>query len=298
MTISVVTNMPMIRSINALGRAQGIVSQAAERLATGKRINRASDDPAGLIAADNMAKERSALGGQISSAEGQLGLLGAREGALSVIEDMLIELEGLSVEAANGDALSIEEREGLQIQAESIYKTIDFLIETTSFKGKRILADSSMVSFGSRTQVINGLKIGDLGGVSREVKNKQGETVTESFSLKNIFNDLNFVDGDVGLASESVGGARETITKMRAGIGVQIQRVESDVRVWGGRMDKLAEIESEIRDADFAQETANLIRGQMLEQAALAMMQVAAQIPKAALQLLPSVGPLRPGLFR
>ena len=296
MAISIVTNIPMIRSMNALGRAQGIVAQAAERLATGKRINRAADDPSGLIAADNMAMERAELGGKISSSERLLNLLGAREGALSVIEDLLIEMEGLTVEAANRDGFGDEEREGLQIQAESLYKTMEYLIETTTFGGKRILADSSMVSVGSSTEIINGLQIGEMGVVSREVENEEGDAVTEFFSLKNIFNDLNLVDGDIELAAESVGGAREAITRMRAGVGVKIRAVETDVRVWGGRMDKLAELESEIRDADFAEEIANMIRGQMLEEAAIAMMKVAAEIPKAAMLLMPRIG-ASPRLF-
>ena len=287
MSLSINTNIPMVRGLHAFGRAQGIVRQAAERLSTGKRINRASDDPSGLIAADNLASERSALGGQISSSERALHALGAKEGALSVIEDLMHELDGLAHEAANGDAFSGEERAGMQLQAEAIYKTIDHLIETTTFNGKRVLADGSMVNVGSVTQVQEGLKIGDLGAVTREVVNDKGETVTESYSLKDLFGGLNFVDGDVEKAAESIGGAREAITRMRAGTGVQIQGVETDIRVWGSRMDKLAEAESAIRDADYAKETAELIRGQMLAEAAITMMKLAAQIPRSALRLMP-----------
>ena len=296
MPISVITNMPMIRGLNALGRAQGIVHQAAERLATGKRINRAADDPAGLIAADNLAHERAGLGGKISSAERELHMLGAREGALSVIEDLFHSLEGLVHEAASRDSYSEAEREGFQIEAESIYKTIEFLIETTTFNGKRVLADSTIISSGSSTQIFNGLNIGGLGAVSREVENEEGELVDEWFSLKNIFNDLNLVDGDVELAAESVSSARKTITKLRAGVGVRVNSIETDIRVMGARMDKLAEIESEIRDADFAEEIANLVRGQMLEQAAIAMLKFAAQIPRSALLLMPGIG-TTPRLF-
>jgi len=293
MALSIVTNISMLKSINALGRAQGIVAQAAERLATGKRINRASDDPAGLIAADHIAKERSELGGKISSTERAMHLLGAREGALSVIEDLFHELEGLTIEAANRDGISEEEREGMQIQAESIYKTIEHLVATTKFNGKNVLGESFIISSGSSSTVVNALKIGDLGSVSRESEDENGNPVTESFSLKDIFNDLSLLDGDTELAHKSVTGARKAISRLRAQVGVQIQSSETNIRVWGGRMDKLAEIESDIRDADFAVETANLIRGQMLEQAAITMMKFAAEIPKAALLLMPGIGNTR-----
>ncbi len=285
--ISVATNIPMLRGMRALDDAQGIVALAAERLATGKRINRASDDPAGLIAADNLRQERTELGGLISSSERYLHLLGAKEGALSVIEDLFHELDGLAREAANGDALAPEEREGLQVQAEAIYKTIDHLIETTSFNGKRVLADSMIINVGSTTKVQSGIKLGDLGSVTRETEDEDGELVAESFSLRDLFNDLSLDGGDVEKAVESIGAARKTITGMRAGTGTEIQQIERDISVWGGRMVSITEAESAIRDADFAKETANLIRGQMLEQAAIQMIKFAAEIPKAALSLLP-----------
>lgn len=285
--ISIATNIPMLRGMRALDDAQGIVALAAERLATGKRINRASDDPAGLIAADNLRQERSELGGLISSSERYLHLLGAKEGALSVIEDLFHELDGLAREAANGDALAPEEREGLQVQAEAIYKTIDHLIETTSFNGKRVLADSMLINVGSTTKVQAGIKLGDLGAVTRETEDENGDTVSESFSLRDLFNDLSLDGGDEEKAVESIGAARKAITRLRAGTGVQIQQIETDIRVWGGRMEQIAEAESEIRDADFAKETAELIRGQLLEQAAIQMLKFAAEIPKAALSLMP-----------
>lgn len=289
MGLSVITNIPMLRGQHALGRAQGIVAQAAERLATGKRINRAADDPSGLIAADNLAKERTHLGAQISSSERALHMLGAREGALSVIEDLFHELDGLVHEAANTGALGEGEREGLQIQAEAIYKTIDHLIQTSEFNGKKILADSTLVTVGGRTQVQAGLKVGDLGEVARQLEDENGEAYTETHSLKDLFGDLNLIDGDVEKAAESVDGAREAITRMRAETGVQIQRSETDIRVWENRMIELADAESQIRDADFAKETAELIRGHLLEQAAIAMLKFAAEIPKAALSLIPGV---------
>lgn len=290
MALSVVTNISMLKGMHSLGRAQGIISQAAERLATGKRINRAADDPAGLIAADNLAKERASLGGQISSAEKAIHLLGAKEGALSVIEDLFHELEGLTHEAANRGALGEGEREAYQLQAEAIYKTIDRLIETSTYNGKKILSESTLFSNGSSAQLVNGINIRSLGGVSREVENEDGDLVTESFTLKDIFGELNLVDGDIELAAKSVSSAREFITAQRAGVGIQIRQYETDIRVSGERMDKLAEIESEIRDADFAEEIANLVRGQMLEQAAITMLSFAQQIPKAALNLLPGNG--------
>ncbi|MCB9838266.1 MAG: hypothetical protein H6813_02915 [Phycisphaeraceae bacterium] len=287
MTLSVRTNIPNLRAQHALGRAQGIVAQAAERLATGKRINRAADDPSGLIAADNLASERQELNGRISSSERQLHLLGAREGALSVIEDLFHELNGLALEAANGDALGEEEKRGLQIQAEAIYNTIDHLVQTASFNGKRILAESTLVTTGSTARVEAGLDISKLGVVTRETQTDSGETQTTTYSLKDLFGALNFVDGDVEKAAESIGSALDTITGLRAGNGVKIQQIERDVRVWGNRLNEVTDAESKIRDADFARETTELIRGQLLEQAAIEMLKVSAEIPKAALALLP-----------
>ena len=89
----------------ALERAQAGVGDSLEKLATGKRINRASDDPSGLVAAETLKVDRTKLDRTIRGFERESSFLGAKDGALSALGDLVLELEGIVVSAANTETL-------------------------------------------------------------------------------------------------------------------------------------------------------------------------------------------------
>ncbi|HZW10168.1 MAG TPA: flagellin [Phycisphaerales bacterium] len=257
-----------------LRNAQAIVQQAAERLATGKRINRASDDPSGLIAVDEFTARITKVEKKLDALDQEEARLGAMEGSLSVVHDLLHELNGLVVTAANKGGTSPEELEGLQLQADEILKAMDFIGNTAVFKGEKLFEGLFSTSLGRTDATVHGE--GD------DVKTV--EAVLASIKSGGV---LNLIDGDLESAQDSVEAALGSIGARRAGIGARITN-----GIAPERNQLLIELEnseaarSQILDADIAAEMSNLIRGQILEQASISALLIGRQAPQQALQLL------------
>jgi flagellin len=110
-----------------------------ERLSTGLRINRGKDDPAGLIASENLRAEKKALESAITNAERAEQVVNVAEGGLQEIANLLVELQSLVAASANEAGLSEEEKDANQLQIDSILETIDRLANDTSFQGTKLL---------------------------------------------------------------------------------------------------------------------------------------------------------------
>lgn len=164
--MSLVTNLVALTSQRLLADHQRAIGQSLERLATGRRINRAADDPAGLIAADGLAARNAELTKTIEQAERAKFVVGAAEGGLSVVQDLLVELDSLVLQAANTGGRNEAERDALQLEANSIIEAIDFVIGATVFGGERILADGVSLQIGGSVFTLGALSAKSLGGVS------------------------------------------------------------------------------------------------------------------------------------
>lgn len=121
-----------------------------ERLSTGKRINRASDDVAGMMAADRLNSDRIRRTRQIDVAEQQNHLLAAKDGALGVLSDLAVELEGLVVAAGNRKALSEDELKGMQQEAMSILDSFDYFAANAKYKDEMLLKGFDSRALGLR----------------------------------------------------------------------------------------------------------------------------------------------------
>lgn len=257
-----------------LRSAQAIVEQAIERLATGKRINRAADDPSGLIAADGLTAQIKKIEKALEALDQEEARLGATEGSLSVVTDLLHELNGIVVTAANKDAMSPEELEGLQMQADEILKAMDFIGNTAVFKGEKLFDTLFSTSLGRTDATVSD----GAGGL---------ETVEAVLGSIRSGGLLNLIDGDLEGAQDSVDAALKSITARRGAIGT---RIADQIAPERGQL--LAELEnseaarSHIVDADIASEMSNLIRGQILEQASISALLIGRQAPQQALKLL------------
>ena len=133
------TNVQSLIAQRVLSQNNRSLSTSLERLSTGLRINRGADDPAGLIASENLRAEKVALGAAISNAERAEQVVNIAEGGLQEISTLLTQLEGLVTSSANEAGLSDEERSANQQQVDSILQTIDRVAGATSFQGLRLL---------------------------------------------------------------------------------------------------------------------------------------------------------------
>jgi flagellin len=133
------TNVASLLGQRVLGQNNNALNSSLERLSTGLRINRGKDDPAGLIASENLRAEKTAVAKAISNAQRADQVVNIAEGGLDEISSLLNELQGLVTETANTSGLSTEEKEANQLQIDSILQTIDRVAAATSFQGTRLL---------------------------------------------------------------------------------------------------------------------------------------------------------------
>ena len=133
------TNVPSMIAQRNLRTNNLDLNTSLERLSTGLRINRGKDDPAGLIASENLRSEMRGLDAAIKNSERADQVANIAEGGLQEIAALLTELQGLVTETANTAGLSREEKEANQLQVDSILQTIDRLASATSFQGLKLL---------------------------------------------------------------------------------------------------------------------------------------------------------------
>jgi flagellin len=250
--LSARTNISESVALAAMARNQRQMNRSMERLATGLRINRASDDPSGLQVSERLKSDEIEIRSKIDGLDRESAMLGAREGAHSVIRDLVIDLKGLVVQGANRGGLGQGEADALQGEVSSILLTIDHLANTTRFGGE---------------QIMSGVRASSMGRITRTVTLPDGTTEQRSYSLADLAGSLNLRDGDAEIASDVVDAAVSQMATEAGAMGAREQSLESEKRTLLTRLENTAAARSAITDTDFAQETSNLVRAQVLQQA-------------------------------
>ncbi|MCC6678765.1 MAG: hypothetical protein IT436_16660 [Phycisphaerales bacterium] len=260
--ISIASNITALRSVNTLNSSTRALYATFEKLATGRRINRASDDPSGLMASDHLRARQAQIEQQIKAMEIESTRLTARDGAYDAVGEMMLDLEGLVVSAASTATMTDGEREAMQIEIDSIVKGVDYAAATTRFGGDLVLEGVS-----SRT----------LGEITLLVDDGQGGQVSRSFSLADLATggELALKSGDMTFAQSVAKAATGEVASMRGAIGNRMKDLDSQARTLTSELEGVVKARSQILDADFAAETANLVRNQVLQQAALYTTQMA-----------------------
>ncbi|MFW6154572.1 MAG: flagellin [Planctomycetota bacterium] len=146
------TNVAALVSSRYLNQNNAKLNTSLERLSTGYRINRGSDDPAGLIASENLRSEMTGIKAAITNAERANSIVATAEGALAEVSDLLSDLQSLAVQSANAGGLNAEEIRANQLQVDGILDSIDRIASQTSFNGAKLLDGSK----GFRTSTASG----------------------------------------------------------------------------------------------------------------------------------------------
>jgi flagellin len=182
------TNISSLTAQRVLGQNNFNLNTSLSRLSTGLRITRGKDDPAGLIASENLRSDIKSLNSAVSNAERADQVINIAEGGLQEISSLLSELQGLVTASASQAGLSKEEKEANQLQIDSILQTIDRISGSTAFQGTKLLNGNfdyqvSGVDSGVTDFKINGAK---FEGTSYDVS----AIVTQSAQQAGLFVDL------------------------------------------------------------------------------------------------------------
>jgi len=265
MVTPVSTSAPPI-GLRPLLQNQQALAGSMERLATGNAINRAADDPSGLMAGINLDAALRTLDAETRSLERETSVQATRDGALSSAGEMIADLKGLAVQAANTGAMSDAEREALDIEAASIVRAIEHTTNAASFAGEKLF-DSSIS--------------GDVGNVSVE---DGGET--SNYTLADVGRGLS-LSADAALIDQIASQAAGDLATMRGEIGASIAYdLEPRARAIETEATNLSAARSIIMDTDYAGESAAHNRLSVLADAARASLVIANAQPNSVLHLL------------
>lgn len=281
--------------LRILGLNQADRNTALERLSTGLRINRGSDDPAGLMSSEAISAALASLEAEGRAIDRSQAVLNTAEGAVAEISGLLIEAEGLAVAAANTAGTSEAERQAYQLELDSILQTIDRMVDTTEFNGQKLLTGGFSVSLGNgESQSVASLDPSRLGEVYdiEPTELEGGGVLVDPSAVKVRLADV--ASGGAGsllenpaLAQRILGRAREEVGTRLGAIGNLGRNVLAPrMAAIGTQIETLTAARSLIRDADFAEESARLVRGNIRTEATLAALSAGLNNQERVLDLL------------
>jgi flagellin len=266
MPMTINTNVSSLNAQRNSSTSQTSLSTSLERLSSGLRINSSRDDAAGLAIADRMNAQIRGINVAIRNANDGISLAQTAEGALSTVTDVLQRMRELAVQAQNGSN-GTSDRTNLNTEYQQLSQEITRIAGQTKFNG------TAIVGSGAGANVF-------------QVGANNGDTLTITTSQVNtVAGDLTSVT-NASTAVSAIDTALDTITTNRATYGAAMNRFQfaiSNLQITG---ENQAAARGRIMDADFAQETANLSRAQILQQAGTAMVAQANQLPQQVLSLL------------
>ena len=284
MAVRIFNNIPSLNAQRILGINNGRLAQSVERISSGIRINRGSDDAAGLAISEGLRSDIRALRQAVRNANDGVSLINVTEGALNEQSGILIRLRELASQAATGTVGSTE-RATIQLEFTALRNELDRIAQTTEFNGQKLIEGSLASSLTSTNHIL--IQVG-LDSTSHSRINLNTEVNLEAITSTGLsIHELSVTSADAALtALEQVNTSIGTLTAGRGKIGAVQNRLIRTISTISIAVENLSAAESAIRDADIAEEVALLTRNQILVQAATAMVGQANLIPQSVLQLL------------
>jgi len=276
------TNVQSLVAQNALAINNRSLSKSMQQLSTGKRINSAGDDAAGLAIANKMTSQIRGLNQAVRNANDGISLLQTAEGATQEITNMLQRMRELAVQAAN-DTYTSSDRSALNAEVTALKSEITRIADNTEWNGMKLFTAASAGSAGGiGTSGLVTLQVG-TGGTSGNQITVQFNDIDSALSLSGV--SLATLSGATA-ALDTLDDAIASIDTDRATFGATINRLTYAVDNLNNVSQNSQASRSRILDTDYAQTTTELARTQIIQQAATAMLAQANQQPQSVLSLL------------
>jgi flagellin len=270
------TNVSALRAQNNSRVAEKAQAQAMERLSSGKRINSAKDDAAGLAIATRMEANSRGLSQAIRNANDGISLAQTAESAMGNVSNILVRMRELAVQANNGTN-GTTDIAAIQVEANALAAQIDDIAARTTFNGTNLLTAAT----GASTTI------------SIQTGTKSGETL--SIAMKGMASNVLAVRGATAGTALAIGDsatltaldtAIQTVATERANLGAQQNRLEATIDNLTSSVTNLDAAKSRIEDADFSAESTKLAAASILSQASTAMLAQANQSQQGVMNLL------------
>ena len=290
------TNVAALNTYSRLSAANASKSDSLAKLSSGKRINKAGDDAAGLAISEKMKAQIGGLKQAKRNAQDGISLIQTAEGALSETHSILSRMNDLAVQASN-DTLTPEDRNKITKEVDALKKNITDISNNTEFNTKKLLdkADNKFTfqvgaSEGQTAEITIGKMDSETIGVgdtltpgTDAVVDGEGNITSPAVPGKGV--DLS----DAAKASQSIANIKaaiDTVSGQRADLGAVQNGLNHTINNLGTTTENLSEANSRIEDVDMAEEMMNFTKSNILSQAATSMLAQANAMPNSVLSLL------------
>jgi len=272
------TNLASLNSQRMLDRTNNDLKTSMERLSSGLRVNSAKDDAAGLAISNRMTSQIRGMTVATRNANDGISLAQTAEAAMGVLTDTMQRMRDLAVQSANEGAVTGADRNKLQSEFKQLNDELTRIVTSTEFNGKKIingsLATGLAIQVGANTAVDNRIQV-SIENIATTLTSVTAASVGSAAAAAGARNAIDAIDKAI-----------KSIDTSRAKLGAVQNRFTTTISNLQSSIENQSAARSRITDTDFAMETANLSRNQILQQAGTAMLAQANQSTQSVLKLL------------
>ncbi|NWG73853.1 MAG: flagellin FliC [Rubrivivax sp.] len=280
------TNVASLNAQRALNSSQSSLTTSMARLSSGLRVNSAKDDAAGLAIAERMNAQIRGMNVAIRNANDGISYAQVAEGALSKIGDSLQRMRELALQARNATNTE-RDQDSLQNEFKELQDEIKRVLGGTTFNGETLFTKTGTLEFQIGAGTTDNDKVKIVLGSTSLSADADIDAVTTSAAAIGDLNTTTLVTGaSIDAVIDDIDTALDVVNSKRSVWGATQNRFEAVISNLQVSVENQSAARSRIMDADFAAETANLSRAQILQQAGTAMVAQANQLPQQVLSLL------------
>ena len=285
MGLSIHTNFASLTTQNQLNSTNKMLGTAMQRLGTGLRINSAADDAAGLQMATRLQAQSNGQKVGMRNAQDAVSMMQTAEGAMDEMTNIVQRMKDLATQGANGTT-SADDYTALNAEFGELTKELGNIVSNTSFGGQKLLKGGSFEAAAGVTFQIGGSSTETLKvDVATAMKALTGTTATSGIADADIVAGI----GDQTKASDAITATSnllDQIGSVRSSFGANINRLEHTVNNLSNMKENTDMANGRIMDADFAQESTNMTKNQMLMQAGMSVLSNSNQMTGMVTSLL------------
>ncbi|EJG1895627.1 lateral flagellin LafA [Vibrio parahaemolyticus] len=283
MALSMHTNYASLVTQNTLNSTSGLLNTAMERLSTGYRINSASDDAAGLQIANRLEAQTRGMSVAMRNAQDGISMMQTAEGAMEEMTNITYRMNDLATQSLNGSN-SDKDRAAMDAEFKQLSAELNNIMGNTSFGGQKLLAAGGGFEAGAVTFQI-GASSAETLDVDASASIKKVAATLADAAITDGIGDATKAKAALDKISDA-GGLIEDIGATRAQFGANINRLEHTMTNPGNMVENTSAAKGRIMEADFAVESSNMTKNQMLMQAGTTVLSKTNQLPSMAMSLL------------
>lgn len=271
------TNINSMRTQEYMRQNQDKMNVSMNRLSSGKRINSAADDAAGLAIATRMRARQSGLEKASQNTQDGMSLIRTAESAMNSVSNILTRMRDIAVQSSNGTNIS-ENQTALQKEFTALQEQIDYIAKNTEFNDQALLAGTS----GSTVIKIQTL---DSSSGAQQIAITLANSTTGSLSVGSASASIGNATAALSAIS-AIDEALKTVAGNRATLGATLNRLDRNVENLNNQATNMASSASQIEDADMAKEMSEMTKFKILNEAGISMLSQANQTPQMVSKLL------------